>query len=221
MTTSTYLARLIGPVLLVAAVGALLNREAYKAMAQEFLRSPALIYLSGVLTMLAGVAVVLWVAEQLKRDHDGGRLKHPVVVALFGGEEGGLWGSRQFAQVVGSPSSPVAKPLLAINVDGVGSRGDEEVFLVGRSHHAPLSEAFEAALQDSRLKPGKDIDRFAFEHGSDHWPLHQAGIAAVTVFSADYRAMNTLDDRLARVDVAHLRELAKVVYRMVRGLAAE
>jgi hypothetical protein len=67
MTISTYLARLMGPVLLVAAVGLLLNREAYKAMAQELLRSPALIYLSGVLTMVAGVAIViahdLWVAD--------------------------------------------------------------------------------------------------------------------------------------------------------------
>jgi hypothetical protein len=67
VTTSTYLAQLIGPVILAAAVGLFLNREGYRAMAQEFLRSPALIYLSGVLTMLAGVAIVLahnlWVAD--------------------------------------------------------------------------------------------------------------------------------------------------------------
>ncbi|MFZ1101437.1 MAG: hypothetical protein WAN86_00895 [Hyphomicrobiaceae bacterium] len=67
MTTSTYLARLMGPVILAAAIGLFLNREGYKAMAQEFLRSPALIYLSGVLTMVAGIAIVLahnlWVAD--------------------------------------------------------------------------------------------------------------------------------------------------------------
>jgi hypothetical protein len=67
MSTSIYLARLIGPVMLAAAIGLFLNREGYKAMAQEFLRSPPLIYLSGVLTMLAGVAIVLahnlWVAD--------------------------------------------------------------------------------------------------------------------------------------------------------------
>jgi hypothetical protein len=67
MTISTYLAQLIGPVILAAAVGLFLNREGYRAMAQEFLRSPALIYLSGVLTMIAGVAIVLahnlWVAD--------------------------------------------------------------------------------------------------------------------------------------------------------------
>jgi hypothetical protein len=67
VTTSTYLAQLIGPVLLAASVGLLLNREGYEALAREVLRSPALLYLSGVLTMIAGVAIVLahnlWVAD--------------------------------------------------------------------------------------------------------------------------------------------------------------
>jgi hypothetical protein len=67
VTASTYLAQLMGPVMLVASIGLFLNREAYKAMAQEFLHSPALIYLSGLLTMTAGVAVLLahnlWVAD--------------------------------------------------------------------------------------------------------------------------------------------------------------
>ena len=67
MATSIFLAQLIGPVTLVAAVGLLVNRAAYLAMAHEFLRSPALIYISGVLTMTAGVAIVLnhnvWVVD--------------------------------------------------------------------------------------------------------------------------------------------------------------
>ena len=67
MATSIFLAQLIGPVALVAAIGLLVNPAAYRAMAQEFLRSPALIYLLGVLTMTAGVAIVLvhnvWVAD--------------------------------------------------------------------------------------------------------------------------------------------------------------
>jgi hypothetical protein len=65
--TSIFLARLIGPVMLVAAIALFLNAAAYKAMAREFLRSPALIYLSGLLTMTAGLAIVLrhnvWVAD--------------------------------------------------------------------------------------------------------------------------------------------------------------
>lgn len=57
----------MGPVMLVAAVALFVNRASYKAMAREFLHSPALIYLSGLLAMTAGVAVVLahnvWAAD--------------------------------------------------------------------------------------------------------------------------------------------------------------
>ena len=76
MANSIFLAKLIGPVALVAAVSLFLNAAAYRAMAQEFLRSPALIYLSGLLTMTVGVAIVLthnvWVANW------------PVLITVFG-----------------------------------------------------------------------------------------------------------------------------------------
>jgi hypothetical protein len=51
----------------VAALGLFINTAGYRAMAQEFLRSPALLYLAGALTMTAGLAIVLnhnvWVAN--------------------------------------------------------------------------------------------------------------------------------------------------------------
>ena len=76
MQTSIFLAQLMGPVLLAAAIGLLLDRAGYLAMAREFLASPALIFLSGLLTMTAGVAIVLhhnvWVAGW------------PVLITIFG-----------------------------------------------------------------------------------------------------------------------------------------
>jgi len=67
MATSIFLAQLIGPVFLVGAIGLLIDAAGYRTMAHEFLRSPSLIYLSGLLTMTAGVAIVLnhnlWVAD--------------------------------------------------------------------------------------------------------------------------------------------------------------
>jgi hypothetical protein len=57
----------MGPISLVAGISMFLNAEGTKAMAREFLRSPALIYLSGLLTMTAGLAVLLnhnlWVGD--------------------------------------------------------------------------------------------------------------------------------------------------------------
>jgi hypothetical protein len=67
MATSIYLAKLIGPVALVVAVALFLNQAGFKAMAQDFLRSPSLLFLSGFLTLVAGLAIVLshnvWVAN--------------------------------------------------------------------------------------------------------------------------------------------------------------
>ncbi len=58
MQRSIYLAKLLGPVLVVIGLGILLNGPVYLAMAKQFLNSHALIYLSGVLTMLGGIALV-------------------------------------------------------------------------------------------------------------------------------------------------------------------
>src|SRR4029078_13461019 len=67
MATSIFLARLIGPVCLVIGVALLVNGEGFRAMLFEFIDSPALIFLSGIITMVAGLAIVvthnLWVPE--------------------------------------------------------------------------------------------------------------------------------------------------------------
>jgi len=76
METSIYLAKLIGPVMLVAAIGLLTNATSHRAMVQEFLRSTALIYLSGVMAMTAGLAIVL--------DHNVWVADWPIILTLFG-----------------------------------------------------------------------------------------------------------------------------------------
>ena len=67
MQTSLYLAKLIGPTLIVIGIGMLINRDGYRAMAREFLGSRALIYLAGLLAFIPGLAMVLahnvWVAD--------------------------------------------------------------------------------------------------------------------------------------------------------------
>ena len=67
MTTSVFLARLIGPFFLALGVAILFNGVLYQAMAKEFLASHALIYLAGVITLPAGLAIVLthnvWTAD--------------------------------------------------------------------------------------------------------------------------------------------------------------
>ena len=67
MQTSVYIARLIGPVFLAVGIGALVNGAVYKKFAAQFLDNIALIFVSGILLMTAGMAVILahnvWVAN--------------------------------------------------------------------------------------------------------------------------------------------------------------
>ena len=63
MTDPAFLARLIGPVMLALGIGMLINRAYYRAMAEEILAGRALVVLSGLLIMAAGLAIVLSTAN--------------------------------------------------------------------------------------------------------------------------------------------------------------
>ena len=76
MAATIPIAKLIGPVLLVAAIAMLADVKDLQEMAREFLKDRALIYVTGVLAMLGGLAIVnnhnIWIADW------------PVIITLFG-----------------------------------------------------------------------------------------------------------------------------------------
>jgi len=76
MQTSIFLARLIGPVMALVGISLLMNETAFRKMAMEFLRSPALIFFSGMILMPAGLAVVL--------NHNVWVLNWPLIITLLG-----------------------------------------------------------------------------------------------------------------------------------------
>ena len=67
MQTSIFLARLLGPLLLIPGAGLLLNPRAFRTLATEVLGSVTLVFLFGMLDVAAGLAIVLvhnvWVAN--------------------------------------------------------------------------------------------------------------------------------------------------------------
>jgi uncharacterized protein YjeT (DUF2065 family) len=67
MDTSIFLARMLGLFFLVMGVGIVAGMQNYRAMAEEFLKSRALIYIAGLLAFLPGLAIVLthnlWVGD--------------------------------------------------------------------------------------------------------------------------------------------------------------
>jgi len=71
MTTSRYIARLMGPVMLIIGIGMIMGMltegDAYSSLLKEFIGSRALIFVTGVLALLAGLIIVnahnLWVPD--------------------------------------------------------------------------------------------------------------------------------------------------------------
>jgi len=76
MTTSKTIAGLTGPTLVAIAAGMLLNIGSFPTLAEQVSRDPALIFLSGILLFVAGLAIV--------RAHNIWAGGWPVLVTVFG-----------------------------------------------------------------------------------------------------------------------------------------
>jgi hypothetical protein len=67
MQTSIFLARLLGPLLLLTGASIVLNPKSFRSIAGEVVRSVTLVYLFGFMDLAAGLAIVLthnvWVAS--------------------------------------------------------------------------------------------------------------------------------------------------------------
>ena len=67
MSTSIFLARLIGPVMLMIGLAVFANQRGFRDLAEEFMASRALMFLAGIIVMPAGLAIVLthnvWTAD--------------------------------------------------------------------------------------------------------------------------------------------------------------
>ncbi|HXF53354.1 MAG TPA: hypothetical protein VNK52_04450 [Hyphomicrobiaceae bacterium] len=76
MRDSAFIARLIGPLLLVNALAILINRKGFQEMISGATRNPAVIYFAGLLTLLAGLTIVEF--------HNVWTLGWPLIITLIG-----------------------------------------------------------------------------------------------------------------------------------------
>lgn len=76
METSFFIARLIGPILIVVGLASAINPKLLEEVGREFLASRALLFLAGILALVIGLIVVnvhnVWVADW------------PVIITVFG-----------------------------------------------------------------------------------------------------------------------------------------
>ena len=132
---------------------------------------------------------------------------HDLRLILFGGEEQGLHGSRQYVAELFTEER--ARIRAVLNMDMIATRNTVEpaVLLEG----APLSSSLiddlaTAAATYTELRVETSLDPFA----SDHVPFLEAGVPAVlTIEGADSANANihTAQDTMQHIDVALAREI--------------
>ncbi|MEE8439516.1 MAG: hypothetical protein V3S07_07995 [Micropepsaceae bacterium] len=76
MQTSIFLAKLIGPVFVLMGIAVILDSKRFQQLAREFIESEALIFLSGIITLPIGLAIV--------NTHNVWVFDWPVVITFFG-----------------------------------------------------------------------------------------------------------------------------------------
>ena len=76
MQTSVFLAKLIGPFALLLGLAMLIDRAHFRTLAHEVLASPALVFITGVVTFPAGLAIVL--------THNRWTLSWPILITILG-----------------------------------------------------------------------------------------------------------------------------------------
>jgi hypothetical protein len=76
MERSHFLAKLIGPVLIAGGAGMLFNSAVYRTMFERALHDHMLIYLSGVIALPVGLAVVAY--------HNDWKWHWPLIITVFG-----------------------------------------------------------------------------------------------------------------------------------------
>jgi hypothetical protein len=114
MTASTFIARIVGPVLVVMGIGLLVEGGTFAAIAGDFVQNGALIYLSGMIALAVGLAILnvhhIWVWDWR------------VVITIFGWLAliGGIFRILATSLVQRMADAAIANPRLVI-VGGAGT----------------------------------------------------------------------------------------------------
>ena len=85
METSLFIAKILGPLVLVVAIGIMANRGFYQKVMEDFCKNAALIYIGGLFSLVIGILIVL--------AHNTWALNWALIITIFGwgGIIKGIW----------------------------------------------------------------------------------------------------------------------------------
>jgi hypothetical protein len=162
----------------------------------------------------SGVAALLAIAQAVRQHPKPART---IAFVAFGGEERGLAGSTFFA--AHPPTAlPLARIVYDVNLDMVGSyRSTGAVYAMGTFRGLPATAIVKALAADH---PELHVGTGGRGVSSDHEAFCQAGVPYVFFWTPDKQCYHARCDTPARLDGAHLAEIAALAGGLVEQLAA-
>jgi aminopeptidase YwaD len=152
----------------------------------------------------SGTALALALAADLQQRIAAGPRseRRRFELALFGGEELGLLGSRSWLARAAAP------PELMINLDMVGRLRDDTLHLLGGEDHPLLR----ARLEQRAAAEGLSVAASAeMPGGGDHVSFRRAGGAAAMIFTGPHADYHRPEDRPERIEYAGIGRLRTVL----------
>jgi len=169
----------------------------------------------------SGVAVLLEVAELLR----AAPLRRGVLFAAFGGEEQGLFGSSACADIAAAEGWPID---LVLNLDMIAfqdpARPKHIVVEYDQGNRHPGNDAAAQAFGLLMAQAAVDYTNLTVEHtdiwNSDYIPFEAKGYACIGVYEAGHNpAYHKTTDTVARLDMSHIAEVAKMVVATLHLIA--
>lgn len=161
----------------------------------------------------SGIAVMLEAARILRTAPEGQRVRY----AAFGGEEQGLFGSQECAEIAHDEGWPID---LVINLDMLGfqdpARPGHTVVEYDQGNRNPTNDAASKAFGLLMAQAAADYTDLTVEHtdiwNSDYIPFEAKGYACIGVFeAAENPFYHQSTDTVATLDPAHLAEITRML----------
>ncbi|MEM9185704.1 MAG: M20/M25/M40 family metallo-hydrolase [Planctomycetota bacterium] len=154
----------------------------------------------------SGVAALLEVCEALTTT--GVRLRRPVLVAFWDGEEIGMLGSQHWAR---RPTVPLRDVKLAVNIDMVGRLRNGRLEVAGTRTGFGLRRLASVAADD-----GLWLDfTWELEPNSDHWTFIERRVPTVMLHTGLHDDYHRPSDDVDLLNVEGIRQVSRYLFDFV------
>lgn len=165
----------------------------------------------GAVDNASGVAALLAIAEYFATHTQ--EVKGRLTFAFFDMEEWGLIGSSVYASRLYE-----GQPRLVLNLDSLGAGKEDTMYLIGRTHEPEIVPLVEKSLNDYGIALAPDIDKYAFQFGSDFYSFYEKGIPAVGFFDAQYHEIHKPTDTVDKVNFERLARESAALIELIKEL---